>query len=141
MIRFRSSRNTARVRALLDTHSFLWWESDEDRLSKSAFDIIRDGRNELLVSVATIWEVAIKYAEGRLVLPTAPDLFIAERLRRNRWTELPIDRLHAIRAGSLPRLHGDPFDRMLIAQAQIERLTIVTRDAAFDAYDVDVLRC
>lgn len=139
MIRFRSSRNTARVRALLDTHSFLWWESDEDRLSKSAFDIIRDGRNELIVSVATIWEVAIKYAKGRLILPTAPDLFIAERLRRNRWTELPIDRLHAIRAGSLPRLHGDPFDRMLIAQAQLESIPILTTDSAITRYDVETI--
>ena len=139
MIRYRSSRNTARVRALLDTHSFLWWESDEDRLSKSAFDIIRDGRNELIVSVATIWEVAIKYAKGRLILPTAPDLFIAERLRRNRWTELPIDRMHAIRAGSLPRLHGDPFDRMLIAQAQLESIPIVTADSAITRYDVETI--
>ena len=139
MIRFRSSRNTARVRALLDTHSFLWWESDEDRLSKSAFDIIRDGRNELIVSVATIWEVAIKYAKGRLILPTAPDLFIAERLRRNRWTELPIDRLHAIRAGSLPRLHGDPFDRLLIAQAQLESIPILTTDSAITRYDVETI--
>ena len=139
MIRFRSSRNTARVRALLDTHSFLWWESDEDRLSKSAFDIIRDGRNEVIVSVATIWEVAIKYAKGRLILPTAPDLFIAERLRRNRWTELPIDRMHAIRAGSLPRLHGDPFDRMLVAQAQLERLPILTMDSAITRYDVETI--
>ena len=127
------------MKALLDTHAFLWWGLDEARLSDNARAVIRDGRNEILVSAASIWEVAIKASRGRL--DVAPDIetYVDDRLRLNRWTELPITARHAIRAAALPRLHGDPFDRVLIAQAQVESLPILTIDAVISQYDVETI--
>ncbi len=127
------------MRVLLDTHAFLWWDLDDDRLSDIARAVIRDGGNDVVVSVVTIWEVAIKSAKGRLALPSEPEIYIEDRLRRYRWRTLPIDTEHAIRAASLPPIHGDPFDRALIAQAQLEDLPIVTMDAAITRYDVETI--
>lgn len=127
------------MRALLDTHAFLWWGLDEARLSDNARAVIRDGRNEILVSAASIWEVAIKASRGRLDVPPDIETYVDDRLRLNRWTELPITARHAIRAAALPRLHGDPFDRVLIAQAQVESLPILTIDAVISQYDVETI--
>lgn len=127
------------MRALLDTHAFLWWTLDDDRLSDAAREVIRDGRNEILVSVASIWEVAIKATRGKLELPLPIDAYVTDRLRRNRWAALAIDERHAIRTASLPMLHTDPFDRVLVAQAMVESLPIVTIDAAISRYDVETI--
>ncbi len=127
------------MRAIIDTHVFLWWDLDDVRLSDRARTVIRDGGNEIVVSTASIWEVAIKAAKGRLDLPDDVQAFVDGRLRRNRWLELPIDSRHAIRAAALPRLHGDPFDRVLIAQAQVESLPILTTDAVISQYDVETI--
>jgi PIN domain nuclease of toxin-antitoxin system len=91
------------------------------------------------VSAASVWEIAIKSAKGRLDLPTPVDRYIDDRLRRNRWSPLAIDHRHVIRAASLPGYHRDPFDRALIAQAQIEGLPILTTDAAITRYDVETI--
>jgi PIN domain nuclease of toxin-antitoxin system len=127
------------VRALLDAHAVLWWGTDDRRLSPSARAVMADGSSELFVSVASIWELAIKQAKGDLDVPTGIEAFIDERIRRNRWQELPIDRRHVLRAAGLPGIHRDPFDRMLIAQAQIERLPIITIDPAITRYDVETI--
>jgi PIN domain nuclease of toxin-antitoxin system len=127
------------MRVLLDTHALLWWNLDDDRLSESVRDLIRDGRTEVVVSVASIWEVAIKAAKGKIELPDAADAYIDDRLRRNRWSTLSIDPRHALRAAALPMIHADPFDRVLVAQAQLESIPLVTTDAAITRYDVETI--
>ncbi len=127
------------MRVLLDAHVFLWWSAADDRLSDRARDVIQDGRNECMVSVASMWEIAIKDAKGDLELPEDVEDFIESRLARNRWTELPIARRHALRAASLPPIHRDPFDRILVAQSQIESIPLITTDAAITRYDVETI--
>ncbi len=127
------------MRVLLDTHAFLWWNADDDRLSDQARAIIADGRTEVLVSVASIWEVATKVAKGRLSVPGEVGRYVADRLERNHWLSLPIGVEHAVRAAALPRIHLDPFDRMLVAQAQLEDVPILTTDAVLTRYDVETI--
>ncbi len=122
------------MRLLLDTHVLLWWLADSP-LSDPAAEAIADTRNEVLVSAASAWEVSIKKALGKL---TAPDDLVDE-LTSSGFTPLNITLLHGMAAGSLPRHHDDPFDRMLVAQATLEGLTVVTRDARFGEYDVPCL--
>jgi PIN domain nuclease of toxin-antitoxin system len=122
------------VSLLLDTHVVLWWLADEPSLSSEIKDRL-DHEPGVYVSVATLWEVSIKQAIGKL--PEPADL--PERIRGSGFAELPIGPEHAIAAGRLPLIHRDPFDRMLIAQAQCEDLTLVTRDARCQQYDVAVL--
>lgn len=127
------------MRVLLDTHAFLWWNLDDARLSDEARAIITDGRTEVLVSVASIWEVATKVDKGRLSIPDEVGRYVADRLERNHWSSLPIDADHAIRAAALPRIHLDPFDRILVAQAQLEGVPILTTDAVLTRYDVETI--
>ena len=123
------------MRLLLDTHALLWALADPDRLDERARDELRDGRNEVLVSAASAWEIAIKKAAGKLRAPDdLPDVTAAAGFA---W--LPISARHAIAAGALPPHHHDPFDRMLVAQAREESLTIVSRDLRFSRYEVDLL--
>jgi PIN domain nuclease of toxin-antitoxin system len=124
------------MKLLLDTHSILWWLGGV-RISPEARDLIEDGGNLALVSAASVWEVAIKRSLGKL---TAPDGF-ATAVVRNGFEPLSISSEHADALGELPQHHRDPFDRMLVAQARLEGLTIVTRDPSFDLYDVNVVRC
>ena len=127
------------MRVMLDTHAFLWWSLDDARLSDGARRLIRDGRNDVVVSVASIWEVAIKASKGKIDLPMAVDAYVEDRLRRNRWSTLAVDVRHAVRAAALPMIHADPFDRVLVAQAQLESLPLVTTDAAITRYDVETI--
>ena len=127
------------MKALLDTHAFLWWDLDDARLSDTAREILADGDNQIVVSAASVWEVAIKVGKGRLDLPTDLAAYVDDRLRRYRWVAMPIDQHHAVRAAGLPMIHADPFDRMLIAQAQLESIPIVTADSAITRYDVETI--
>ena len=127
------------MRALLDTHAFLWWISGDDRLSADATRTIADARNELFVSAASIWEIAIKARLGRLSIPGDPGQFIGGQLVENSFRGLPILAGHALRLCALPDHHRDPFDRMLVAQAQVEKLALISRDAHVSRYDVDVV--
>lgn len=120
---------------LLDTHVFLWWRADDRRLKPGARKAIAEAPL-VYVSAASAWEASIKAALGRLALP-APFL---EGVLASGFKELPITIAHAEAAGALPPLHTDPFDRMLVAQARLERLVLVTHDPAIQAYDVKVLR-
>ena len=123
------------VRLLLDTHTFLWWMSDDPRLSQEARDQIATPESLVAISAAVAWEISIKSARGKL--KPAEDL--EAQVDEQGFTPLPIRIVHALRAGALPPLHRDPFDRMLVAQAQIEGMTIVTRDKNIPRYDVTTL--
>jgi len=122
------------VRLLLDTHALLWWLADEG-LNSQAREAIADPDNLVAVSAASAWEISIKQAFGKL---TAPD-DLEQQLQAGGFTALPISIAHGIAAGRLPRHHEDPFDRVLIAQAMAEGMTIVTRDKRFDNYAVALL--
>jgi PIN domain nuclease of toxin-antitoxin system len=124
------------VRVLLDTHTLLWWLDGDRRLSRRARQTVADEANAVLVSAASAWEIATKVRIGKL--PGAVDVAadVVGCLARQRFESLDITVLHAQRAGRLPGTHRDPFDRMLIAQAQIEDLPIVTNDEVFDGYGV-----
>lgn len=124
------------MRALLDTHTLIWWISADPSLTQTACGIITDTDNTLVVSAASAWELAIKYRLGKL--RKAADLVsdFSGRIAREGFDLLPISAEHGIRAGLLPGLHKDPFDRMLIAQAQSENIPIISNDAVFETYGV-----
>lgn len=124
------------MKLLLDTHVLLWWLADDALLQPSARDLVIKGDTEVWVSAATAWEISIKQALGKLSLPGD----LAEALAVNRFRPLAISVEHALRAGALPRHHDDPFDRMLIAQAQVEGLTLVTHDERIPRYEVSLLK-
>jgi PIN domain nuclease of toxin-antitoxin system len=126
------------MKLLLDTHTFLWWITDDPQISAKALELMGDSQNDLYWSAASTWEVAIKYALGRLPLPDAPTIFLPAELGKNRIESLPIVDTHAFQAGLLPRHHRDPFDRMLVAQAQAETLGIVSNDTKIRLYNVNV---
>jgi PIN domain nuclease of toxin-antitoxin system len=127
------------VRVLLDTHTFLWWVLDAPDLSADCRRILDDGLNDVLLSAASGYELAYKVNQGRLTLPEAPDVYVRSRLASNGFAALAIELDHALRAATLPMIHRDPFDRLLIAQAQVEGLPIVTADPAIAQYDVEVI--
>jgi PIN domain nuclease of toxin-antitoxin system len=120
---------------LLDTHSLLWWLDNDDRLSRRAREAIQNPITQVLVSVGSLWEIAIKHQLGKLKASNLVNNFQKE-LDDAGFVELPISGVHAIRAAVLPINHRDPFDRLLIAQAGIENVPIVSRDSQFDAYGV-----
>lgn len=122
-------------RLLLDTHALVWWSSDVPQLNSLAHDEIADPRNEVFVSAITGWEIAVKRAQGRISAPDNLGTVIEDR----GFTHLPLTFRHAEQAGNLPMHHRDPFDRFLVAQAQIEGLVLVTRDARIRLYDVPTL--
>lgn len=128
------------MKLLLDTQCWLWWFAQPERLSEEAITSIADETNELWFSVASIWEIGIKVAIGKLPLPEPPDKYLSSRMRRLGVRSLEITATHALRAAALPSHHRDPFDRMLIAQAQLEDMTVVSADAMFKQYsDVSIL--
>ncbi len=122
------------MKLLLDTHVLLWWLAD-DPLPRVADEAIRSPRNVVCVSAASAWEIGIKVGLGKLRLPDD----LSARMRAERFTPLPVTMAHGLRVAELPLLHGDPFDRLLVAQAQLEGLTIVTRDERIARYGVETL--
>jgi PIN domain nuclease of toxin-antitoxin system len=127
------------MKALLDTHAFLWWITDDPKLSPVVREILGDENNEMFVSAATGWEIAIKAQLGKLQLPDEPRGFILEQLRINGFQNLPIQMTHALHVLNLPIYHRDPFDRILIAQAQVEGIPILTNDPQIAQYRVEVI--
>ena len=121
---------------LLDTHAFLWAIDNNPQLSKKARDAIIDGENVVFVSAATAWEIAIKKSIGKLKIPNGDYM---EELKLHRFTPLDIVTEHALTVENLPPYHKDPFDRMLIAQAQVEKLTLITGDPKIKAYPVPII--
>lgn len=127
------------MKVILDTHVFLWWIVDDPRLSPRARQVLSQPKNELLLSAASGWEMAIKVGLGKLKIPAPIDRFIIDQLNINGISVLPIDLRHALHVAALPKLHRDPFDRLLIAQAQLERIPIVSGDSQIRQYDVEVI--
>ncbi len=123
------------MRLLLDTHTFLWFIDDNPRLSARAKALLESDA-DLLLSVASLWEISIKMSIGKFNLSQPFDVFVPQQLAANSIEILPISLAHLGVISTLPFHHRDPFDRLLIAQAMIEQLPIVSIDAAFDAYSV-----
>jgi PIN domain nuclease of toxin-antitoxin system len=123
------------VLLLLDTHTFLWWSIDDAALGSKAREAIADSDNIVFVSAATAWEIATKRESGKLEAPGD----IAGWIRQGGFTEIAIETEHAVLSAELPKHHRDPFDRLLIAQAVLEELTLVTADAEIVKYDVETL--
>lgn len=123
------------MRLLLDTHVLLWWSAGQ-AMSKAASEAIAAPENDVAISVASLWETEIKVQAGKLRL--ADDLYA--RLREQRFEEVPIRRPHALAAARLPPHHADPFDRVMMAQALVEGMVLVTRDSMFERYDVPLLQ-
>lgn len=124
------------MKILLDTHVLLWWLADDPLLSRKARSLIIDKKNIVFISAATTWEMMIKKALGKL---EAPD-DIVEMIKDNQFKDLPITLAHTVAIRDLPKHHHDPFDRMLVAQAKSESLTLITADEKLTAYDVNHLK-
>ncbi len=124
------------MKLLLDSHAFLWWLAEDPKLGAEARKMVADPSSIVHVSAATVWELSIKASLGKLDLDGAD---LVEEIEENDFVELPMTARHSAAAASLPRHHQDPFDRMLIAQARIEGLTVVTRDPAFRAYGIAIV--
>jgi len=123
---------------LLDTNAFLFWTAGAKKLSAKARKVIEDPRNELFLSAVSSWEIAIKFALGKLELPEPPKKFVPSRMVRHGITGIAFEHTDALAVAMLPDLHDDPFDRALIAQALERDLAVVTSDARFEAYGVTV---
>ncbi len=126
------------MRLLLDTHAFLWWIAEDPRLSPRAAALIADGANEVYVSAASVWEVMVKSALGRVEIPKPADRFFTAQLDANAFVPLAIQMRHALGLSALPEIHRDPFDRILVAQAVAEDLTLVSGDRALGGYPVAI---
>ena len=124
------------MRLLLDTHAFVWWLTVDERLSRPAHRAIGDEENDVLISAASAWEITTKYRLGKLPEARAAALDVGAEIAHQGFEELPITVEEAARAGSLPGPHRDPFDRLLIAQAQSRNLVLVSVEALFDRYGV-----
>lgn len=129
--------STGEGRYLLDTHTFLWMASDPERLGPAARSRIEERSSELFLSVASVWEMAIKSSLGKLELPAALPSFLEEQLAATRTQVLDVRAEHAVRVEDLPWQHRDPFDRLLVAQARFEGLPLLSRDPTFDGYPVE----
>lgn len=126
------------MRILLDTQCWLWLQASPERLSPGAYALVADLSNELFFSAASAWEIAIKHALGKLRLPCPPSEYVQKRMETSGVRALPVSIAHALRVSELPPHHRDPFDRLLVAQAQLEKLSILTADRQLSLYDVTI---
>lgn len=127
------------MKVLLDTHVFLWYISGDRRLPASTRDAIRDRGNEAYLSVVSVWEAVVKHHLGKLPLPEPAERYLPAQRERHEISSLPLEESSVARLGSLPSLHRDPFDRMLVCQALQHGLVIATADEAVRAYPVAIL--
>lgn len=127
------------MKILLDTHVFIWLKTERARFADATVRLFEDPANALYLSAASVWELAIKHATGRLRLPSSPQRYVAQRMAQSNISELAVTAAHALRAAALPAHHADPFDRMLVAQAQSEAMSLVTADRLLGAFDVALL--
>jgi PIN domain nuclease of toxin-antitoxin system len=124
------------MKLLLDTQCWLWLAASPDRLSLSSRELVENTDNETYLSAVSAWEIAIKHALGKLDLPEPPTRYVPTRMMRLRTVPLSVEHAHALQVSTLPLHHHDPFDRLLIAQAQLEDLPLLTADRVFNRYDV-----
>jgi PIN domain nuclease of toxin-antitoxin system len=124
---------------LLDTHAFLWWIGDDPRLSERAREVLSDGDNDLVFSAASGWEIAIKARLGRLHVPGDLNTYLVRQLTENYTSVLPVHLSHALRVHALPDHHRDPFDRLLVAQAIVEEIPLLSADPRIARYPVEVV--
>jgi PIN domain nuclease of toxin-antitoxin system len=127
------------MKALLDTHTFIWWNQNAPELSPRARAFMADVENEIYLSAVSAWEIAIKYARGRLTLPEPPDQYIAQRIIYHRFTPLSIEMRHAVQVYDLPDIHRDPFDRLLVVQSKSEKLPLLTADITLAQYEIEII--
>ena len=127
------------MRYLLDTHVFLWMAADPDKLSRRVRQIVAQKNSLLHMSAASGWEIAVLRHLGRLHLPDEPERFVPEAMQELHVAPIPIGFSTAIAAAGLPLIHRDPFDRIIIAEAQKQKMTVLTKDAKFSAYAIPVM--
>ena len=125
------------MRQLLDTHTFLWYITDNPKLSRRSLERIQNEENDNLLSLASVWEMAIKQSIGKLRFNLPLDVFIPQQLQVNEMQLLDIQLSHVAEIATLPLHHRDPFDRLLIAQAMVEQIPILGTDSFFDAYAIE----
>jgi PIN domain nuclease of toxin-antitoxin system len=127
------------MKVLLDTHAFIWWVTDNPQLSPTARDTIADPDNTIFFSVVNAWEIIIKQGSGKLTLPEPAETYIPSRIAANQFMTLPVNLSHILQVASLPDLHRDPFDRLLVAQSQAEKISIISIDQYIAQYPVNVI--
>lgn len=127
------------MRLLLDTHAFLWWVTDDERLTSRARETIGSPESQVFVSAASVWEMVTKVRLGKLPIPEPIDTFVPAQLEANAFQPLAIAVRHALALDALPALHRDPFDRILIAQALAEDMPLVSGDRAIHSYPVSTI--
>ena len=127
------------MKLLVDTHCWLWLQAQPERFSDPLRLRLEDPETEVLLSAASAWEIAIKYALGKLPLPAPPHEYVPSRMQISATTPLPVVHAHALRVAALPAHHRDPFDRLIVAQAQLESLPVLTADPQLRAYEIETL--
>jgi PIN domain nuclease of toxin-antitoxin system len=127
------------MRYLLDTHAFLWFVTDDSRISPKAKSIIKDNHNEIYFSAASAWEMSIKSRLGRLTIEGELEPFIVQQLAENSFSPLSITISHSIYTSTLPEIHKDPFDRMIIAQSKVENMSLISKDKNIKKYKVPIV--
>jgi PIN domain nuclease of toxin-antitoxin system len=123
---------------LMDTHVFLWWCLNDSQLSDGARKVISAAENEIFFSAASGWEIALKAAQGRLTLPEAPLDFVTSRCQHHKFQTLPVRLDHTLHVAELPAYHHDPFDRLLVAQCQLDGLPLITANPDIVPYDLEI---
>jgi PIN domain nuclease of toxin-antitoxin system len=124
---------------LLDTHVFLWLQTEPERLGRH-LDLVEQPETDLLLSAASSWEITIKHGLGKLALPEPPQDYVPERIRLGGLIGLPIEHAHALAVSSLPPLHRDPFDRLIVAQATVLDVPVLTADPAIRQYEIETIQ-
>mgnify|MGYP006171586903 CR=1 FL=1 len=127
------------MRLLLDTHAWLWMQVSPEKFSPRVVEMLQDPGNALLFSSVSSFEIVTKFALGKLPLPAPPSHYVPERVMADGLLPLPLRQDHALQVSQLPLHHKDPFDRLLIAQAQVEKVPLLTADRQMEPYEVEVL--
>ncbi len=127
------------MKILIDTYCWLWLQVSPERIAPQALSLLEDPANELYLSAASSWEIAIKYRLGKLFLPTPPTKYVPSRMRASGVKGLAVEHAHALHVSELPALHRDPFDRLIVAQGILESMTIASGDAQVLQYDVPAI--
>ncbi len=127
------------MKYLLDTQVWLWMQAQPERLGRHALTLIADERNRLILSAASSWEIAIKFRLGKLQLPEPPDQYVPDRMLAAGVDGLPVEHSHALLVSRLDDHHRDPFDRILVSQAILERLPVISADPALAVYEVEFI--